>query len=93
MSFKTTDYLTKFEFTRVVGMRILQLNAHGALAEHPRQLAIREIMEGLNPTVVRRKLPDGSVEDREVRSLQLSSDLRRMCEKMCVPNAADVGAS
>ena len=78
---KTTDYLTKFEFTRVLGLRILQLNKHGVTAEDPHAIALREIRDGTNPAVVRRRLPDGTYEDRAVRELRLDTELRRACER------------
>ena len=76
---RTTDYLTKFEFTRLVGLRVLQLSSQGTSTEDPQEAALRELMDGANPSVVRRKLPDGRVEDRAVASLKLPEALRRMC--------------
>lgn len=77
---KTTDYMTKFEFTRLLGLRILDLNSRGVCDEDPRIVALRELLDGTNTSVVRRKLPDGSHEDRAVRDLKLSTTMRRMCE-------------
>ena len=62
-------------------MRILQLQSQDLSADDPRLLAHRELLEGTNPTVVRRKLPDGSHEDRYVRDLKLSAVLRRQLEQ------------
>lgn len=76
---KTSDHLTKFEFVRIVGMRILQLNTLGNCVEDPRRVAFRELLEGTNPTVIRRRLPDGTHEDRLVRDLKLGTHLRRIC--------------
>ena len=78
---KTTDYLTKFEFARLVGLRVLQLDTEGTCIECPRAVALREILRGESEAVVRRKLPDGSVEDRPVRGLRLTATLRRTCEE------------
>ena len=77
---RTTDYLTKFEFTRLVGLRVLQLSSQGTSTEDPQTVALREILRGENPSVVRRKLPDGRWEDRAVTALRLPESLRRMCE-------------
>ena len=85
---KTTDLLTKFELARVVGMRILQINSIPTSTSNPRVTAMREILEGTNPMVLRRKLPDGSYEDRAVKDLKLSADLFKLCS-----NAANVPAS
>ena len=75
----TTDYLTKFEFTRVLAMRVLQLKAQDLSADDPHACALREILDGANPAIVRRKLPDGRHEDRAVRELLLSTQVRRLC--------------
>jgi DNA-directed RNA polymerase subunit K/omega len=77
---RTTNYLTKFEFTRLVGLRVLQLSSQGTSTEDPQTVALREILRGENPSVVRRKLPDGRWEDRAVAALRLPESLRRMCE-------------
>lgn len=76
---QTTDYLTKFEFARVLGLRVLQLSESGTSRERPMDVAMTEIVEGRNEMVVRRRLPDGSHEDRAVRDLLLSTHLKRVC--------------
>lgn len=77
----TTDYLTKFEFTRVLGMRILQLKSQDLSADDPRVVALRELLGGTNPAVIRRQLPDGTHEDRPVCELKLGAHVRRLCQK------------
>ena len=79
-AWRTTDYLTKFEFTRLVGLRVLQLSSQGTSTEDPQTVALREILRKENPSVVRRKLPDGRVEDRDVAGLRLPQSIQRMCE-------------
>lgn len=76
---RTTDYLTKFEFARVLGLRMLQLGAEASNAEEPRSVALREIRNRENPAIMRRKLPDGTYEDRAVRDLKLNRALLRLC--------------
>lgn len=78
--FRTSDYLTRFEFARCVGLRILQLTTHGKLPENPETIALREILEGINPAVVRRRLPDGTHEDRAIAELKISRSIREQCE-------------
>lgn len=78
----TSPLLTKFELARVLGMRILQLTDLGVCADDPKQVALREILAGTNPVIVRRKLPDGRHEDRPVSELRLGADLRRLCEEL-----------
>jgi DNA-directed RNA polymerase I, II, and III subunit RPABC2 len=74
----TSDYLTKFEAARIIGMRTLQLSEEcmqeaGLSLE---EVAIREILEGTNPVIIRRYLPDGSHEDRPLRELKLDQTMR-----------------
>lgn len=78
-TFKTTPYLTKFEFARVLSLRVLQLSADVSTSENAYHTAKREILEGSNPAYIRRRLPDGTHEDRRVATLRLPADVRRMC--------------
>lgn len=78
---RTTDYLTKFEFARLLGLRMLQLGAEASNAEEPRLVALRELRDGGNPAILRRKLPNGSHEDRAVRDLKLPQTLLRLCRE------------
>ena len=81
-AFLTTDYLTKFEFARVLGMRQLQLQQHAVSSEDPKLVALRELLEGTSTTVVRRRLANGATEDRRVAQLRLTRRLRQMCVDM-----------
>lgn len=63
------DTLTKYEKTRIVGSRALQLSL-GAFpmvevrpGDHPIDVAKRELEQGKLPIIVRRKLADGSYLD------------------------------
>jgi len=76
----TSEYLTTFEFCRLIGLRVSQIVDMDLETEEgrtPEEQAVREIMEGKNPCVIRRYLIDGSHEDRPVSSLKLSSRIRR----------------
>ena len=72
----TTPFLTRFECARVLGLRELQLTETEGV-EDRRATAIREVLEGKNPAVLRRYLPDGSHEDVAVAKLRLSRELLR----------------
>lgn len=76
---KTSDYLSKFEFTRLLGLRVLQLTSQGTCDKDPKTVALEELLRGASSAVVRRKLPDGRHEDRAVRELKLGAALRQMC--------------
>ena len=79
--YKTTPYLTKFEFTRLVGMRVLELmhTTSQCHTDEPRVIAMRELVNGESRAVLRRRLPDGTYEERKVCELMLPADLRAMC--------------
>lgn len=79
MPYVTTEYLTKFELTRILGLRQLQLEQANASGEPPRRVALSEVLDGRNLMVIRRRLPDGTTEDRVVSTLKISEHLRRLC--------------
>ena len=71
----TSKYMTKYESTRIIGTRALQLS-HGAppLVElagetDPLKIASRELLDKKIPIIVRRYLPDGRFEDWSVNEL------------------------
>lgn len=66
---RTSPFLSKYECSRVIGLRLLQLQ-EGEGTPHPLQLAISEILDRKNPTVIRRYLPDKTFEDVAVSSLR-----------------------
>lgn len=75
----TTPFLTKFECARLIGMRVLQLSEQRATQESKQlleEVAIKEILEGSNPSVVRRYLANGTHEDRKVSELRIDSHMR-----------------
>ena len=77
-AFRTTEYVTKFELSRIIGMRILQVTQHNLISEEPRAYVVREILSGRNPVVIRRPLPDGTFEDRPLSGLKIDPDLRKL---------------
>lgn len=91
--YKTTSYLTKFELSRVVGLRVLQLSSCGGLNDDPYRIALREILESQSAATIRRKLPDGNTEDRRVRDLKLNNELRLICESQMAGRSASRAAS
>ena len=69
--------LTKYEVTRVLGMRCLQLQEKEANA---RRRSIRELLDGQSPFTIRRALPDGTVEDVAVATAIVPEYLREELE-------------
>ena len=76
---KTSEYLTKFEFARVLGLRVFQIIDGNMTREAPFDIAISEILEGRNEMVVRRRMSDGTYEDRRVSELKLPTHIKRLC--------------
>lgn len=76
MQFRTTDYITRFELARLLGVRILQIEDHNlqvAGGPSPEEMAIAEIVYGTNPAIIRRYLDDGTHEDRKVSELKMDT--------------------
>ena len=72
---KTTEYLTKYERARVLGIRAMQI-ANGAPVSFdigreidPLNIAEEELKQGKTPLIIRRHLPDGTYEDVAVNEL------------------------
>ena len=74
--------LTKYECARVLGMRYLQLQQGDATIASryengsARAAVVRELLDGQNPLMLRRVMPDGSTVEKRVRELRISEALR-----------------
>ncbi|KAK8882358.1 DNA-directed RNA polymerases I, II, and III subunit RPABC2 [Tritrichomonas musculus] len=74
---KTTEYLTKYEKARVLGIRAMQI-AQGAPVQadidtnltDPLLIAEEELRKKKTPLIIRRPLPNGKYEDVAVRNLE-----------------------
>lgn len=66
---QTSCFLSKYECSRVIGLRILQLQ-EGDGVRDPLQTAISEILQAKNPAIIRRYLPDGTYEDVAISTLK-----------------------
>lgn len=78
----TVPFLTKYERTRIVGIRAQQI-ARGAPLYVDREdeidpivIAEKELYERKLPFIIRRVMPDGIVEDWRVKDLQILDDDR-----------------
>jgi len=77
---KTSAYMTKYEYARLLATRALQISA-GTERGRPRvdaeglydpsEIAKCEIHERVVPLVIRRTLPDGSVETWSVKDMHI----------------------
>ena len=71
----TSRYMTKYERTRIIGTRALQLSQNApplvelAGETDPLKIASRELQAKKIPIIVRRYLPDGRFEDWSVQEL------------------------
>lgn len=68
--------LTRFEKARIVGARALQIALGAPIlikppegASSPIDIALYELEEGILPVTVRRRLPDGTVQDIPLQAL------------------------
>lgn len=78
---KTSNRMTRFEYTMLIAARALQLSA-GAhpLIDYkkeniydPREIAERELNERIIPLVIQRNLPDGSKEFWKVEDMYIKN--------------------
>lgn len=75
-STKTSPYLTKFEFCRIIGMRALELSMKKDGKEidtNFHEVAKAEILNRELSMTVRRYLPNGNFEDRELLDLKIDT--------------------
>lgn len=75
---ETSEYLSKYEFARIVGLRALQIVSDVHVSESgeketPHKRAMREVAEGKLAWCVRRYLPNGSHEDCDIRNLKVDT--------------------
>lgn len=75
---KTSKFITKFELARVIGMRLLQLKESYSECQEENgkleKIVIQELIEGKNPCVIRRYLPNNNFEDCAVKNLMFDDD-------------------
>jgi len=75
---KTIPVLTKYEKTRVVGKRAMQISKGApplvdvGNLESPVDIALKELRERKIPYIIRRPLPNGTYEDWRVDELRLT---------------------
>jgi len=71
----TTPYMTHYEYARVLGVRALQLFANHLPqvdiegCYEPIKIAMKELKAGKVKLVIRRTLPDGTIDDWNVRDM------------------------
>ena len=76
---KSIPFLTKFEKSRIIGIRAQQLSQNmPALVDisdctTPIEIALKELKEGRLPFIIRREMPNGSFEDWRVDELKNDS--------------------
>jgi DNA-directed RNA polymerase subunit K/omega len=75
---KTSPYMTKYEYTRLIAQRAIQLSkgvdypridATGMY--DPKEIAIRELHERVLPYIILRKLPDGTEESWDPKDMHI----------------------
>lgn len=75
--------MTRYEFTRIVGMRALQI-AKGAPIQidvegetDPNKIAIKELEQNKIDYIIKRELPDGSYEEWAINELEIDFEMFR----------------
>ena len=73
---RTTNYMTKYERARILGLRAQQISMGAPVTVRvedgetdPLEIARKELREQKIPLTIRRFLPDGSYEDWDVSEL------------------------
>lgn len=72
--YKTSPFLTKFEFCRIIGIRSLQLSMKKDGTDNVcdfHKMAQSEILNRKLDMTIRRYLPNGDYEDRRLKELEL----------------------
>ena len=78
---KTSNRMTRFEYTMLIAARALQISA-GSLPlinykkegiYEPREIAERELNERIIPLVIQRNLPDGSKEIWKIQDILIKN--------------------
>ena len=73
-NYKTTPFITKFEFCKIVGMRALELSLKKdgkETSSNLHEIAKKELIDGKIDMCIRRHLPNGRYEDRNIKDLQI----------------------
>jgi len=74
---KTSPWMTKYEYTRLLGQRTLQImqgdppriETHGMM--DPYQIAVEELRQRRTPLSIKRTLPNGEVETWKVSKMHI----------------------
>lgn len=79
---KTFPFIFEYEQTRILAVRTEQIaNGCSALVkpypyETPFQIAVREYLEKKIPLKIKRPLPDGTVEEWDLKDLEIIHDIK-----------------
>jgi DNA-directed RNA polymerase I, II, and III subunit RPABC2 len=79
---KTKPFMSKFEFTKLIGARSQQLSSGMPPTiekldnvSHTKFIAVQELKEGKLPLIIRRIMPDGSIEDWRANELAIPMNI------------------
>jgi len=74
---RTVPFLTRFEKARIIGKRAMQISKGApplvevGNLENPVDIALKELKERKMPFIIRRMLPNGTIEDWRVDELRI----------------------
>jgi DNA-directed RNA polymerase I, II, and III subunit RPABC2 len=72
---KTSQFMTKYEKAKVIGVRALQIRENAPIKidtngeTDPRRIALMELRQRKIPIIIRRRLPNGEFEDVSANNL------------------------
>ena len=73
----SSNSMSRFEFTKILGFRIMQLSRDIHQEVEPEIQAEEEILSGRLNWFIRRQLPGNTYEDCDIRFLTIPSDIRK----------------
>ena len=82
---RTTPHMTKYERTRILGLRALQISNNAPVMvpvekeTDPLKIATKELVAGKVPFIIRRRLPNGTFEDWAVNELVIEHVTLQVC--------------
>ena len=71
----TSEYMSRFEFAKLVGFRMMQLAKDIHQESNPMQRAEEDVVQGKLKWFIRRHLPQGAFEDCDIRHLKMPHEV------------------
>ena len=72
---RTSEYMSRFEFAKLVGFRMMQLAKDIHQESNPLERAEEDVVYGRLKWFIRRRLPGGNFEDCDIRLLKMPHEV------------------